>query len=227
MEAGYLLALTTGLTGGFGHCIGMCGPLVTMTALHTARSRPDAGPASNILPQLLYHSGRITTYMAVGALMGLAGSFVNVAGRIMGIQHGVMILAGLVMVIMGLGVAGILGGTKWIEQHNGTVLRAAKSMLSSRSRGRFYPLGLLMGLLPCGLSYTVFIAAAGTGAPGPGALTMLAFGAGTVPALLLFGTAVTWLGSKGRTAVQKAGGVLVVIMGIYYIVKGIRLYAEM
>ena len=227
MEAGYLLALTTGLTGGFGHCIGMCGPLVTMTALHSAQARPARSPASNIILQVLYHAGRITTYMIVGGLMGLAGSFVNVAGRIVGIQHGVMILAGLVMIVMGLGVAGILGNTKWIERHNSTVLRAARKMIAGSSTARLYPFGLLMGLLPCGLSYTVFIAAAGTGSPAGGAITLLAFGAGTVPALLLFGATVTWLGSKARVAVQKTGGVLVTIMGLYYIAKGIQLYVEM
>ncbi len=227
MEAGYLLALTTGLTGGFGHCIGMCGPLVTMTALHTAHSAAGARPATTLLPQLLYHAGRITTYVTIGSLMGLAGSFLNVATRIVGIQNGVMILAGLVMTVMGLGVAGIAGGTKWIERHNTSVLRAAKNLLASPSRARYYPLGLVMGLLPCGLSYTVFIAAAGTGTPAAGAATLLAFGAGTVPALLLFGATVAWLGSRWRAAIQKTGGLLVTVMGLYYIVKGIQLYAEM
>lgn len=223
MEAGLFLALITGLTGGFGHCIGMCGPLVTMTALHSGA----ATAGRNILPQLLYHAGRITTYMVVGAAMGLAGSFVNVAGRIVGIQHGVMILAGAIMTIMGLGVAGILGNMKWIERHNSAVLRAARNVLAGTSTARFYPLGLLIGLLPCGLSYTVFIAAAGTGSPLAGAITLFSFGAGTVPALLVFGAAVSWLNSRMRAVVQKAGGVLVIIMGLNYMVKGIRLYAEM
>lgn len=225
MDAGYLLALTTGLTGGFGHCIGMCGPLVTMTAL----AAPAAGATqrTTLVPQLLYHAGRIITYMIVGASMGLAGSFVNVAGRIMGVQHAVMVLAGLIMVVMGLAVAGIAGSTKWIERHNAVVLRMARDVLAGRATVRYLPLGLLMGLMPCGLSYTVFIAAAGTGSPVAGALTLLAFGAGTVPALLLFGAAVAWLGSTGRIMVQRTGGLLVTVMGLYYIVKGIRLYAEM
>jgi hypothetical protein len=56
---------------------------------------------------------------------------------------------------------------------------------------------------------------------------MLAFGAGTVPALGLFGAAVAYLGSRLRARVQKAGGAAVVLMGLLYIAKGIRLYAEM
>ncbi|MDH4164254.1 MAG: sulfite exporter TauE/SafE family protein [Nitrospirota bacterium] len=222
MEAGFFLAFTTGLAGGFGHCIGMCGPIVAMTALRTAS---DPGPG--FFPQLLYHAGRIITYAVIGGLMGLAGSFVNVAGRMMGIQQVVLVLAGLVMTVMGLSIAGLFGSTKWIERHNNAVLSAASRVLSLGSRARFLPLGLLMGLLPCGLSYTVFIAAAGAGSPAAGAVTMLAFGAGTVPALLLFGAAVTWLSSRMRAAVQRAGGIMVVVMGLYYLAKGIRFYAEM
>lgn len=222
MESGYLLAFTTGLLGGFGHCIGMCGPLVGASALRTSSST-DGG---RVLPQVLYHAGRITTYASVGALMGLAGSFVDTAGSLMGIQHAVMVLAGIVMITMGLGIVGI-GGTSWLERHNAPVLRAGRHLLGGSSDWRFLPLGLVLGLLPCGLSYTLFIAAAGSGSPAAGMLTMLAFGAGTVPALGLFGATVAYLGSRFRSRVQRAGGIAVMAMGLWYIWKGMRLYAEM
>jgi len=226
METGYLFALTTGLLGGFGHCIGMCGPIVAGPVLHQSSQAGAAGPAS-MLPQVLYHAGRITTYAIVGACMGMAGSFVNVAGKLAGVQNSVMIIAGLVMIFMGLGILGLLTGTKRLEQHNLFVLRTAKKLLAGTSPLRYYPLGLILGLLPCGLSYTVFIAAAGTGAPGAGMLIMLLFGAGTVPALALFGALVSYFSSRARGLVLKAGGVAVIAMGAYYIIKGIRLYAEM
>lgn len=226
METGYLFALTTGLLGGFGHCIGMCGPLVAGPVLHQS-SQSDAAPPAPMLPQILYHAGRITTYAAVGACMGMAGSFVNVAGKLAGVQNSVMVLAGLVMIFMGLGIVGLFTGTKQLEQHNVFVLRAAKKLLGGSSPLRYYPLGLILGLLPCGLSYTVFIAAAGTGAPVAGMLIMLSFGAGTVPALALFGALVSYFSSRARGLAQKAGGVAVIAMGAFYIIKGIRLYAEM
>jgi len=222
METGYLFAFTTGLLGGFGHCIGMCGPLVGAYSLNTTAS---AG-AGRVLPQVLYHAGRITTYGLVGAVMGFGGSFVDTAGRLMGIQNGVMVLAGIVMVAMGLGICGV-GGTGWLERHNAPVLRAGRLLLGGTSEARFLLLGLVLGLLPCGLSYTLFIAAAGTGSPVVGMFTMLSFGAGTVPALGLFSVAVAYLGSRLRVRVQKAGGVAVILMGLLYIGKGIRLYAEM
>jgi hypothetical protein len=222
MDTGCLLAFTTGLLGGFGHCIGMCGPLVGAWSLRSAAS-PRPG---RVLPQALYHAGRIITYGCIGAAMGLAGSFIDTAGRLAGTQQVVMVLAGIIMVVMGLGICGI-GGTGWLERHNAPVLRLGRVLLGGTSDLRFLLLGLVMGLLPCGLSYTLFIAAAGTGSATQGLLTMLAFGAGTVPALAFFGAAVAYAGSRLRAGVHKAGGVAVILMGLLYIGKGIRLYAEM
>jgi len=89
----------------------------------------------------------------------------------------------------------------------------------------FYPLGLLLGLLPCGLSSAVFIASAGTGSMVPGMLTALLFGLGTLPALLLFGTLLSSMSALLRSRIYRASGVLVIIMGIYYVIRGVRLYA--
>ncbi len=226
MEAEYLLALTTGLLGGFGHCIGMCGPLIAGPALGFSSQRVAKAFPEQALSQALYHAGRITTYGIVGAIMGLAGSFIDVAGRMAGIQNTVMVLAGFLMILMGLSIVGFFR-SGWLERHNIFILRAAKKLLDGVSRLRYYPLGLILGLLPCGLSYTVFIAAAGTGSPGAGTLTMLAFGMGTVPALAFFGVLVSYFGSQARRVVQKAGGVTVIVMGVLYLIKGIKLYAEM
>jgi sulfite exporter TauE/SafE len=227
MNAGYLLALTTGFLGGFGHCIGMCGPLVASSSLHSSSVRGFHDFRARIFEQVLYNAGRITTYGMAGAIMGFAASFVNVASKLVGIQNGVMVGAGIIMVIMGFGILGVVGGTRWIERHNSLVLAMAKKMFRLSSRWKFFPLGLILGLMPCGLAYTAFIAAAGTGSVVGGVLTMFCFGVGTVPALALFSAAVTYLGSRMRHWMEKAGGVAVTIMGLYYILKGIQLYAEM
>jgi sulfite exporter TauE/SafE len=225
VEPGYLLALTTGLFGGFGHCLGMCGPIV---ASYTLSSSSGSRPLSDrLIPHLLYHGGRITMYAFIGALMGLSGSFLNVAGRIAGLQNAVAVAAGITMVLMGLSITGLAGRTAWLERHNVLVLRSAKQVMSARSLLRYYPLGLLLGLLPCGLSYTIFIAAAGTGGLVPGMMTALLFGIGTLPALLLFGAALSYFNASLRSRIYRAGGAVVIVMGIYFIFRGIRLYARL
>ena len=225
MEPGYLLALTTGILGGFGHCIGMCGPLVaSYTLVRATRPQPLF---IRMAPHLLYNSGRITTYMLIGGIMGLSGSFVNVAGSLAGIQNAVAVASGVIMIFMGMSIAGIGSNTAWIEKHNLPVLGMAQRIFASPSMLRYYPLGLILGLLPCGLSYTVFIAAAGTGGLFSGMMTALLFGLGTLPALLFFGALIASLNASLRGLFYRAGGVIVIIMGIYFLFRGIRLYANL
>ncbi len=225
VETGYLLALTTGALGGFGHCIGMCGPLVASYALVQA-TRPQPIFA-RMASHLLYNMGRMTTYGFIGGLMGLSGSFVNVAGRLAGIQNIAAVVAGVMMIFAGMSITGIGGTTAWIEKHNLSVLRMAKHVLASSSMLRSYPLGLLLGLLPCGLSYTIFIASAGTGGLFPGMLMALLFGLGTLPTLLVFGAVVSSLSASLRGRIYRTSGVIVMIMGIFFLFRGIRFYANL
>jgi sulfite exporter TauE/SafE len=84
----------SGLLGGFGHCIGMCGPVVIA---YTSNLRER-----KYIPHFLYNLGRITTYSIIGGIMGLTGSFVGVTQFIEGFQNIVMVFIGALMVIMGL-----------------------------------------------------------------------------------------------------------------------------
>jgi hypothetical protein len=213
------MALTTGVLGGFGHCIGMCGPLV---ASYSFSDRP---PGPQLLPHLLYNAGRITTYSAIGGLMGLTGSFLSFAGRIAGLQNAVALFAGIAMIVMGLNITGILGSSRWIERHNLPILRAARLAASSASPFRYVLLGSILGLLPCGLSYTIFVAAAGSGGFSQGLVMAMLFGLGTLPALLVFGTLVSLISGKVRGRIYRAGGFLVIGMGIYFLWRGMQLYA--
>ena len=219
MSADLALALTTGLLGGFGHCLGMCGPLAVGFAL-AAGSRLTARAA--LSAQGVYHLGRITTYGAVGALMGLAGSFVDVAGRLAGVQRVAAVAAGAAMIAMGLGAAGIAGWARRLEARaTDRVVGAVRGLLDGGGPGRLYPLGLLLGLLPCGLSYSVFAGSAATGGPVPGMLLALAFGLGTVPALLLAGAAATFLSQRLRGWLYRTGGLLVAAMGALFVLRGL------
>jgi sulfite exporter TauE/SafE len=217
METGFLVAFSTGLLGGFGHCIGMCGPIVASYALHNS----SAKLFNRVVSHILYNTGRITTYMFIGTVMGLTGSFVNVAGRLTGLQNVVAILAGLFMVLMGLSISGLFGTTQWLESHNNLIMKAARELSYEKSLWRYYPLGALFGFLPCGLSYTVFIAAAGTGDLFSGMLLTVFFGLGTFPSLFLFGISASLISSKLRGLLYRIAGFIIIGMGIYFLVKGL------
>jgi len=222
MEAGYLAAFTTGLLGGFGHCTGMCGPIVASYTLYSTASLFD-----RLLSAVLYNAGRITTYMFIGALMGLTGSFVNVAGSMAGFQGIVAVVAGLFMIIMGLNISGFMGHALSLEGHSGIIFKAGAYVMMEKSRWRYFPLGALFGFIPCGLSYSVFIASAGTGDFLSGMFVSLLFGLGTVPSLLLVSAASAYIGGALRGFLYKTAGGILVIMGILFLVRGIRHYAEM
>jgi uncharacterized protein len=211
------MAFVTGLLGSFGHCAAMCGPLVGSFALAAA----PLGARRSLAGQLAYHAGRVTTYAAVGAVMGLTGSFVNVAGRLAGIQQVVAVLAGALMVLLGLGAAGLSTALKRVEARaSGKVIALVRGLLEGGGPSRLYPMGLALGLLPCGLSWTVFLGAAGTGSLPEGLLLALAFGLGTTPALLLVAAAGSAVGLRARQALVRAGGILVALFGVVFVLRG-------
>jgi sulfite exporter TauE/SafE len=216
-------ALVTGLVGGFGHCAGMCGPLVAAVSL---ASGPRPGRAGALAPHLLYNAGRVTTYTFAGMVMGLTGSFVNVAGRVAGLQDAVAIGAGALMVVLGLGAAGFFPAARRVEERlAGRLFGAVRGLAGGAGPGRAYPLGLLLGLLPCGLSWSVFVGAAATGSPVQGALFALSFGLGTAVALLLLGGATAWLSARSRGLLFRAGGIAVALLGLRFLLRGLGVHA--
>jgi sulfite exporter TauE/SafE len=228
-------ALATGLLGGFGHCAAMCGPLVAAVSLLTA-GQPAGGASGRhraarlelrrLAPQALYNAGRITTYAFAGLTMGIAGSAVNVAGRIAGLQEAVALLAGLLMILLGLGAAGLLAFARHLEERAaGKVFALARGLLGGGQPGRAYALGLLLGLLPCGLSWSIFIGAAATGDPLHGAAFALTFGAGTAVALLLLGGAAAWLSGRARGMLRRLGGLTVALLGLRFLLHGLGVHA--
>jgi sulfite exporter TauE/SafE len=220
MSDAVAMAFATGLLGGFGHCLGMCGPIVGSLALASG----PLGARRSMAGQLAYHAGRVTTYAALGAAMGLTGSFVNVAGRLAGVQQVVAVAAGVLMILLGLGAAGLSAALKRLEARaSAKVVALVRGVLEGGGPGRLYPAGLVLGILPCGLSWTIFLGAAGTGSPVEGLLLALAFGLGTVPALLLAGVAGTLLGARARGLLYRLGGVLVAVLGALFVARGLGL----
>ena len=225
-ETFYLLYLSTGFTVGFGHCLGMCGPIVVTLSLNLKEK-------NIFLPQLLYHLGRITTYVMLGGVVAAAGSFTMVAAHIERMQKGVMIFAGALIVFMGLAMAGWLPIGRIFADHSSPsrwISKGFSKLLKVKSTVVYLPLGLLLGLLPCGPVYTALLGCARAGMDTDAAFQgmlagmglMGAFGLGTVPALLLVATLADlgWL--KSRAIIYKAGAMLMIIAGIIFIIKALR-----
>jgi len=221
----YLIFLTTGFTVGFGHCIGMCGPIVVSLSLNLKGK-------SLFLPHLLYNTGRVITYTVLGGVMGATGSFTLVAAHIAGIQKGAMIFAGIIIIVMALTMSGWLPlGRLFGDYYNpdGIITRGFRKLSQVKSTATYFPIGLLLGLLPCGPVYTALLAAAGAGmnAAVPlegiikGMAVMMLFGIGTIPALFIVAKLVDMGWLKNRQIIYRIGTVLMIMVGLYFIVQGI------
>ena len=221
-----LAYLSTGFTIGFGHCIGMCGPLVVSFSLRLK-------DRNILIPQLLYHFGRILTYMVLGGVMGGMGSFTMVAANIALIQKAAMLFTGVLIIFMGLSTTG------WIQIRKISFLNDTSAEIFSGRVGKlakspsviaYLPIGLILGLLPCGPVYTALLGAVRAGMEAPavshgilsGMALMFVFGIGTVPALFLIAKLVDMGWLKSRDIIYRTGGVLMIGVGIYFVISAIR-----
>ncbi len=185
-----LLAFLLGLTGSLAHCVGMCSAVTLLLKRH-----PAMQPGRAVW--VFAHGGRLTTYAALGALAALFGQAAATLLMRTEIMQGVLAL--LLALAAFFFVMALMGWAPSPElAFPGLTRRWSSAMRGSLARTRLtpYALGLLWGLLPCGLVFAALFNAAVGAAPLIGAARMLAFGAGTLPALL----AVQWLTRRGLQA---------------------------
>lgn len=192
LELSLTAAFLVGLLGG-GHCVGMCGGIVGAVTMTLPGSKPK-------WPFLLsYNLGRIGSYTLAGVVAGGIGASSFFLEQVLPIEKVLYALASLMLVLLGLYLAGIwrvltrleaVGGKLW--QH---IQPYSRRLLPVRTIAQSLLLGTLWGWLPCGLVYSVLVAAIATANPLQGGLLMLAFGLGTLPTLLAMGMAAVRLKS--------------------------------
>ncbi len=192
MLSGFLL----GLMGSVGHCVGMCGPVVVL--LSRGNGRAAVGRAVLTPYVVALHLGRVLMYATLGWAAGALGNFIGLAlPGLRSFQGAVALATALFALYMAVALWGRAPSpevyfarlTRWWS----TMVRRA----TARGRADVQPphpffLGMLWGLLPCGLVITALLAASATGTPWGGAAVMLAFGLGTWPALVGMG----WLAQR-------------------------------
>lgn len=207
---------------GTGHCIGMCGPLVVAFPGRTGRFGPH----------IYYHCGRLLTYCGIGTLMGSAGAGLAMIAAVTGGEHlqyvtriqiALSFLAALFLLYFGLCQLGVFNQPQWMRLASPERVpgyrRIVRLAFVNQQTLEMFLTGLLMGLLPCGLSYAAFSRAIAAGTPIRGALLMVAFGIGTLPGLLLIGTGATALARRYQRQSDIVAGLLMIAMGLSLIIR--------
>ncbi|MCS7204655.1 MAG: sulfite exporter TauE/SafE family protein [Leptospiraceae bacterium] len=220
MTSFYLIALSTGFFGGFAHCVSMCGPVVSSVILGKS---PYLSFWQNTLIQILYHFGRIFTYSLIGLVMGFTGSFVNTMGSLMGIKNAVLILVSIFMIFKGLEHLHWLPSSKLylflqkLETLGYHFSGWVRNLKESSSIWSYFLIGMVLGLLPCGLSYTAFITSSGLGDPMKGFLFMFLFGLANIPSLWVVVSFSSVLFMKFRNIMNILTGIMFLLFGGYYL----------
>ena len=207
----YLSAFILGLAGSL-HCIGMCGPIALALPVPPDRSRIGAA--------LLYNLGRIFTYALLGSCVGFVGQLAVFAGW----QQYLSITCGVFVIVWLLVPKNTVAGQFQFVSHLTSKLKGQfRFFLQRHGMVSYSALGVLNGLLPCGLVYLALAAATAQGSFTQGAFYMALFGAGTFPAMFAVALAPSLFSVSWRANFRKYVQRLAIITGLLLIIRGMNL----
>lgn len=220
-QLSYGLAFMTGILGS-GHCVGMCGALVSGFFLKFG----DRGKA--LLPVAAYHAARLTMYALLGLIAAALGAVLVQTGIIGKAQGILQIIAGIVVILLGLETMGAspwrltvaFAKLSWL--HRLLFQAPKKGVVAGAAIG-----GVVNGLMPCSMTMAMAVKATTAATPVEGGLLLLAFGAGTLPSMLFVSLVFGRLGAKVRGLLLKAAAVVVIALGLATVWQGIAYYGVM
>ncbi|WP_150048358.1 MULTISPECIES: sulfite exporter TauE/SafE family protein [Methylomonas] len=213
-NASYLAAFIIGLFSSL-HCIGMCGSIIgTLTYSLSEELRSNKRILFSIV--LSYNLGRIASYALAGTVVGTLEAFLTLPFT-QGHAHRVLqLLSALIMTGAGLYIGGWFPRFAYIEKLGARFWKLiepfGRRMIPVTNKTQALLFGMIWGWLPCGLIYTALALAATTGNILHSAMTMLAFGLGTLPAVVGVGIMTSWLARISRVQLFKR------VVGILFIV---------
>lgn len=208
-------ALIFGLVSSL-HCIGMCGPIAMM--LPVDRNNPT----QKALQIILYHAGRLTSYVTLGFFFGLLGKGLYIAGM----QQRFSIVLGILMIIIAIVPEKVFARynfSKPIYQLISKVKTGLGSQFKRKSPDAFFTIGVFNGLLPCGLVYAALFGALAMQDVTLSMTYMLLYGLGTVPLMSAVVYASTILSLPLRNKAQKIVPLVTVIIGVLFVLRGMGL----
>lgn len=210
----YLTAFALGIFSSL-HCIGMCGPI----ALATPVIRKNF--STEIASRIIYNIGRTVSYISIGIIAGIIGSGFYWGG----IQQWVSIISGVIILIWVF--IPKTNPENWNIMRTNSLVSFIKNKMGSlfkrKNFGSIFLIGVLNGLLPCGMVYMAVAGAITASTYFEGGLYMLFFGLGTWPLMLVLSSAWQMITPNFKSKSRKMIPYLVGFVGILLIVRGLGL----
>ncbi|MFA9390452.1 MAG: sulfite exporter TauE/SafE family protein [Prolixibacteraceae bacterium] len=198
------------------HCVGMCGPL----AMALPVSQKSAW--AKIAGALLYNIGRATTYAAMGLVLGLLG----VGAKLYGLQQWTSIGLGVLMILSVL-FGSIFNMKAWVQKisfkNAGFIQRGISKRLKDPKPSTLFIIGILNGLLPCGLVYIAISGALVSPSLTDSVLFMFLFGLGTLPMMFSIVYFSNLIKGHVLKRIQKLIPIFIIVLGLLFIVRGLNL----
>lgn len=210
-----ITAFITGLVGSL-HCLGMCSPI--------AMALPRSGNTIlALLPgRLLYNLGRIITYSAMGAIVGLLGYSMQLTGM----QQSLSVVLGVLLLLLALfslNVEKRFFAIPVVERFMGKIRARLGTYFGNPSPGSLLSIGMLNGLLPCGFVYLALSGAAVQGHVIDSMSYMVFFGLGTAPMMLFMGLAGLRLPKTLKSKVRPLLSAFAIAFALLLIARGLAL----
>jgi uncharacterized protein len=210
ITAGVLLGLVSSF-----HCVGMCGPLALSLPVH------HYSYTKKVAAILLYNAGRITTYTLQGFVFGYAGRYIYLAG----LQQSISVVSGFIVLFFSVHYFLLKKNSspKWLQSLHLQLQQAMSFFWGKRSLISFTGLGMVNGLLPCGMVYIAIAGAVSSSSVINSMVFMGAFGTGTLPAMLALALFGLRINLASRNVIKKAMPYLMMAMAVLLILRGLNL----
>jgi uncharacterized protein len=215
----YSLAFMAGFLGS-GHCLGMCGALVSGYFMNAGKNR-------SYIPYIAYQFARISVYSLVGMAAASLGVVLISSGIFGQVQSILQMFIGVVVIFLALGILG------WIPFQGAIRLLPMQLLRKGYAQSRTQtPIvgalmaGFLNGLMPCPLTFAMAVKATTATSILEGGALMFAFGMGTLPMMLFVSLAFGKISAHLRGLMMKAAAFIMIFMGANTFYRGLSFYAD-
>lgn len=225
MSQSIIVAFWMGLLGGV-HCFAMCGGLVGILSGNLSNNIKE-NSSKIMLYHLAYNLGRIGSYVLMGLAFAVFSSVLNGQLHISLFEQSLRIFSAVVVIFVGFFILGWRAAIAKIERLGQGFWQKlqpiGRRLLPIKNLSGAYFFGLLWGGIPCGLVYGALSLTLGASSIAEGGLIMLAFGIGTLPALLaMAGFATSLVRFFQHTLIRKMSGIIIILLGFWSLIMPLK-----